>query len=878
MQCKSYWQSNNITNKEFKDATRNLNFSKGEGLPGRVWESQEYAWVPNVIQDFNFPRALVAKKAGLHGAFAYPIFFNNDLLGVIEFFSTQINEPNSGFIELVEASSKQIGQYIIRKKNEAFIRESEEKYKQLVEEASDIIYRTDFNGNFTYANSIAERIMQMTKEQIIGKNFLELVHPSWREQAATFYLKQFKEKTPMTYFEFPALDKQNKELWLGQNVKLILDKDRIAGFHAVARDVSDRVNAQIELKKNEEKYRGIIENLDLGILEVNNDGIIVKAYQKYCQLTGYSEEELIGKSSIDILIDAEQKRIMQHEVEKREIGASSVYELKINCKNNIKKWVLISGSPIYDQDNNVIGSIGIHLDITERKEFEQKLVFAKQAAEHSQKIKEEFLANMSHEIRTPMNGILGMSKLLSAAELSSKNREYLNSIQTSAKNLLVIINDILDLSKIEAGKLTLEKIAFKISHVLKNAVETVNYLAVEKDLFITLDLEEKLIDLIVLGDPTRLNQILINLINNAIKFTTKGEIKIVCSGKIINQKNIQIQFQIIDQGIGIPSNKLNSIFESFSQADTSTTRKYGGTGLGLSICKTLVELQNGTITVESTVNIGTTFLFSIPYEIGDVVDLPSKKDEEIFYAFNNLNLLLVEDHKINQVYAVSILENHKINVDIAENGAEAIEKLKLKKYDIILMDMQMPIMGGLEATKIIRNQLKLFTPIIALTANAIQGESDKCIEAGMNEFVSKPFEEKQLINKIAKLFKSEMPKINLNDITSDVNPDEVLYTTTKLEEMSRGNKAFVDKLVKLFKEETPKSIQALNEYLDKKEYDKLKAAAHKMKPSIDMMDIKTIKDDVQKLEDYAGELKNIHELPFLVKKITSVCNKVVNQL
>lgn len=755
--CISYWQSPKILNREFESQTKEIVLQPGIGLPGKIWDTEKFMWLHDltVTEDSNLPRAQAATNNGFHGCFGYPIFFKKRFLGVIEFFSSNVYEPNMDIIEMFEASSMQIAQYIIRKQSEELIKEREEKYKQLVEEASDIIYRTDHLGILTYTNPIAERIMKMNKNMIIGKHFTELVRPDWREKVQQFYLTQFNNKVSMTYLEFPAMDASGNEIWIGQNVRLIQEDSKLKGFHAVARDVSEKVKAQQELKINEEKYRGIIENLDLGILEVDNNGIIIKAYQKYCQLTGYTEAELIGKNANKLLLDEDHEEAMLSQMEKRLNGNSSVYEIPLRCKNNAKKWVLISGSPLYDNKNKIIGSIGIHLDITERKESEEKLLLAKQTAENSQRAKEQFLANMSHEIRTPMNGILGMSRLLTSANLQGKHKEYLNSIQTSAQNLIVIINDILDLSKIEAGKMELETIGFKLSDVIKNSIETVNYLALEKDLFISIYSDKILNDKIILGDPTRLNQILTNLLNNAVKFTSYGEVKLETRIRSITDTSVDIQFSVCDTGIGISEEKLESIFESFNQADSSTTRKFGGTGLGLSICKKLVELQNGKISVESSVKKGTSFHFNIPFEIGCEKDIPLTEEALPDDSLRGTNVLLVEDHKINQVYATSILEDHAINVHLAENGKEAIDLLMKNEYDIILMDMQMPIMGGIEATRIIRMDLKMDIPIIALTANALTGESDKCVQVGMDDFVSKPFKDIELLNKISKFLKNK---------------------------------------------------------------------------------------------------------------------------
>ena len=664
-------------------------------------------------------------------------------------------------------------------------------------------------------------------------------------------------------------------------------------------DITERKKFENKLVDLTNIQNAILNGTDYSIIYTDTDGMIRSFNNGAEKMLGYNSEEIINIHNPAIFHEPKEVVSKAKELTK-ELGVEIKVGFEVfvsKAKNNqietnewtyIKKsgdtlTVLLSVSAIHNSFNEIIGYLGIARDITQQKKAQEEILLAKHKAEESSKAKESFLANMSHEIRTPMNGILGMSKLLSSADLSDKNRTFLNSIQTSANNLLVIINDILDLSKIESGKLTFEKIGFRLNDIIIESKEIVNYLATEKNLVISIEIDETLSSKILIGDPIRLNQILTNLLNNAVKFTTKGEVKLLCRIASIANNNYNIEFSIIDTGIGIHEDTLKTIFESFSQADASTTRKFGGTGLGLSICKKLVELQNGNISVESKLNAGTTFRFCIPFEKGTERDLPSSEETINTIDLSNIKLLLVEDHKINQAYASSILEIQNIKVDIAENGEEAIEVLKQKTYDIILMDIQMPIMGGIEATKIIREELKLETPIIALTANAFSGESDKYLKAGMNEFVSKPFKDFELTHKIANLLnrnsqKSAQKIENRSDDYSIPLNDEVLFSLKKLEDMSRGNKAFVEKLVNLFKEETPKSIQALNEYLENREYDKLKSVAHKMKPSIDMMDIKSIREDIQQIEDYAGQSVNLEQLPFLIKKVSDVCNKVVSLL
>ena len=379
-----------------------------------------------------------------------------------------------------------------------------------------------------------------------------------------------------------------------------------------------------------------------------------------------------------------------------------------------------------------------------------ELVEAKEKAEASSKAKEHFLANMSHEIRTPLNAIDGMAKLLKNTPLDDEQKEYISAMETSTSNLLVIINDILDISKIEAGQLTVEKIGFKPKQLLKDIVKSLQIKAKEKNIFLHLDFDENIPEILI-GDPVRINQILINLVNNAIKFTPKGGVTISVKLNELKDNQAELLFEVIDTGIGIPEDKIDTIFENFKQADDSTTRKFGGTGLGLSISKKLVELFGGKLKVKSKVNFGSTFYFTITLPVGSNADLPKNEldnDVNVVEEVKGKKVLLVEDHEINRFLATTILQQWNIDVDIAENGVIAVDKVKENTYDAILMDMQMPEMGGIEATKIIRNILNSNVPIIALTANAVKGDAEKCIEAGMNDYLSKPFEPSDLFNKL----------------------------------------------------------------------------------------------------------------------------------
>ena len=374
---------------------------------------------------------------------------------------------------------------------------------------------------------------------------------------------------------------------------------------------------------------------------------------------------------------------------------------------------------------------------------------AKEKAEESTKLKEAFLANMSHEIRTPMNAIIGFSDILSKGKLEDKEKEYVGTIKSAGENLLTIINDILDISKIEAGMMTFEEQTFSVKEIFKSLHEMLMGKAKEKNLGLIFKCDEGVPDYL-LGDPTRLAQIIINLTGNAIKFTQKG--KVLVDVKVVKHENEHalLEFSITDTGIGIPQDKLVNIFERFRQAESHTTRKYGGTGLGLSIAKQLVELQHGTLSVKSEFNVGSVFSFCIPYkksiQTAPVAEITGEKFN--MEELSNLNILLVEDNQLNVKLILSLFSEYNLKLQVAENGSVGIEKIKENNFDIVLMDMEMPVMNGYEATTVIRKELKNNIPIIAMTAHAMAGEKERCLSLGMNDYISKPINANLLFEKI----------------------------------------------------------------------------------------------------------------------------------
>jgi signal transduction histidine kinase/CheY-like chemotaxis protein len=461
-------------------------------------------------------------------------------------------------------------------------------------------------------------------------------------------------------------------------------------------------------------------------------------------------------------VDPESGLLLYTEKRSREM----ISEEKIDLQNTEKALLNILddySEEKYHSEDSQRALLNILDDYSEEKinmESTQRAVLniledyseAKEKAEESTKLKEAFLANMSHEIRTPMNAIIGFSDILSKGDLAEKEMEYVRTIKTAGENLLTIINDILDISKIEAGMMTFEEHTFCVKDIFKSLSVMLMGRAQEKQLELVFTCDALVPDTL-LGDPTRLTQIIINLAGNAIKFTQKGRIRVAVEVLRYEQDITWLEFTVRDTGIGISPDKLDHIFERFRQAESHITRKYGGTGLGLSIAKQLVELQGGKLTVESIFKEGSVFSFSMPYR-KSVEVLPTSETSGSKYnmeALSRLNILLVEDNHLNVKLIHSLFSEYSLKLEVAENGSVGIEKLKQGNFDIVLMDMEMPVMNGYEAATVIRHELKSKIPIIAMTAHAMSGEKERCLSLGMNDYISKPINANLLFEKIYEL-------------------------------------------------------------------------------------------------------------------------------
>ena len=630
-------------------------------------------------------------------------------------------------------------------------------------------------------------------------------------------------------------------------------------------DVTERKRAEQALLFREEKYRSIIANMNLGMIEVDLSEKILFANNSFCEMSGFSLNELLYKRPTDMFLMGQNAEMLKQKNELRRQGASDAYEVVVRNKRGEARWWLVSGAPLYNDIGTLIGSIGIHLDITPQKELELSLEKARKEALYSAEAKETFLANMSHELRTPLNGIMGMVRELLRKSMNETESKQLESVFFAADHLLNILNDILDLSRIDAGKLQIEKIGFRFNETILRAVDVINSKAEEKGIKIIQDLPAEASE-ILLGDPHRIKQILINIIGNSIKFTESGSISITMNIEKFSDDQRWVRLRIKDTGIGMDPGFMKNLFKKFVQEDSSIVRKFGGTGLGLSITKELIELMGGSIAVQSEKGAGTEMTITLPFKTGLETDLPEVVDHSILPAgvIEGHHVLLVEDNELNQQVASMTLGHFGLNVEVANNGKEAVEILKTKSFDIVLMDVQMPVMDGYEATRVIRGELQLEVPIIALTANALKGESDKCLSAGMNDFITKPFDEGTMLKTMAKWLKSKSLEEASNEIQAKKNEDIVapLYDLGKLESISRGDYNFIKKVLGIFVDQTPSAIQEIKLTGSTGDYETMGKIAHRIKPSLDNLGIKSmfqIIRDIEKYEETRGDQKVLRD-------------------
>ncbi|MCU0443447.1 MAG: response regulator [Microscillaceae bacterium] len=606
----------------------------------------------------------------------------------------------------------------------------------------------------------------------------------------------------------------------------------------------------------------------------------------FCRLLNESGENLVNQSLTNF-ISPETTQNLRALVDKV-LQTQQAHSEEVNWQiGEQRHWLYCNLVPVSVAYQEVIELQINAYDITNFKKSERILKKAKRRAEQNADAKMQFLSTMSHEIRTPMNSVIALTHLLLQENPRPDQIQALNTLKFSAENLLTLINDILDFNKIEAGKLVFEEADFVLTELIEAIVEGLQYKAHEKSIEIRINIDPK-INPVLVGDSVRISQILTNLIDNAIKFTPQGYVSIDVA---LNQEEGEfeiIDFAVNDTGIGIESDKLNEIFNSFTQAESDTTRKFGGTGLGLSITKNLLELQNSTIQVVSKVGIGSKFYFKLRLRKGNPSRITTAEQlilvDYTQYNLHQANILLVEDNELNRLVAAQFLHKWNAALDFALNGLEAIEMVQKNEYDVVLMDLQMPIMDGYKSATLIRQLGKKYQdlPIIALTASAMAEVKHKVRQAGMNDYLTKPFNPQDLYTKITRNLKTNMT-LNTNTLemnfqkTHDtlllmISPENINYK--KVIEISNGNKAFIKRYnelaIKMFEDLSTEYALALRT----KDAEKLRKLAHNIRATIQLLEVKAIESEIEHgkllLQNTATTPQQINESIVWIKEAAKI--------
>ena len=818
------------------------------------------------------------------------------------------------------------------------IEESEKQFKQMAELMPQKIWTADAEGNKNYFNQTLLDYTGLSFDELKGSGWEKINHPEdwiknknlWQESISTG--KDYESENRLLRKDGKYLwhltravaikDKQGKIImWVGSKTEVqeqwmikeeleLSVKKRTQQLQSAIKELEEINNELFDTKEKllTEYSRSLIEASLDPLVTINTEGKITDMNQATMNVTGLSRESLTGSNFFDYFTEPKKARDVYKEV----FANGSVVNSPLTLQHTNGKLtdVFLNGSVYKNGKGHVQGVVLVARDVTEQKristELTEAIVFAEMAtviaeeaklkaekstqiAEDAVKAKQQFLSNMSHEIRTPMNAIIGFTKVVLKTDLTIKQREYLTAIKLSGNSLIVLINDILDLAKVDAGKMTFEEIPFKMSSSISAMIHLFETKIQEKNLELV-KIYDKHIPEVLLGDPVRLHQIILNLVSNAVKFTSKGKITVKLKLVKEDEKQVNIEFSVTDTGIGIPENKKDQIFENFHQASSGTSRLYGGTGLGLAIVKQLVEAQGGKILVKSKVDKGSTFSFSLIFKKTNIRAAADTELMELNIDHKNIKVLVVEDIALNQLLMKTLLDDFGFDRDIAANGKIAIEKMQTKTYDIILMDLQMPEMNGFEATEYIRTIMHSDIPIIALTADVTTVDLAKCKEIGINDYIAKPIDERILYNKIIGLVKNTVnPVYNLSELNEAIE-----IKTSKCTDMAyligitKSNPKLMMEIISTYLLQTPPLVASMKLSFERKDWESLYAAVHKMIPSFAIVGIDAAYEQKAKMVQEFASLQNkpghviselqSEEIPALILLLETICTQSFKEL
>tara|TARA_R110001592_G_scaffold60022_3_gene182471 strand:+ start:2623 stop:4629 length:2007 start_codon:yes stop_codon:yes gene_type:complete len=654
----------------------------------------------------------------------------------------------------------------------------------------------------------------------------------------------------------------------------------------------------INLQTSEFNYtRSLIEASLDPLVTISSSGKITDMNEALTNITGLTRKELTDSDFLDYFTEPQKARAVYLEVFAKGFVADS--PLTLRHKNGKLTDVLFNGSIYKNEKGDVGGVVIVARDVTEQnkvaKELTEAMLFAEMAtmiaeeakikaekatiiANDAVKAKQQFLSNMSHEIRTPLNAIIGFTKVMLKTNLVAKQKEYLKAIKLSGDALIALINDILDLAKVDSGKMVFEKMPFKITSSISDMLHLFEQKIQEKNLKLVKIYDSRIPDVLV-GDQVHLHQIILNLVSNAVKFTSKGKITVCTKLLSEDEHQVTIEFLVTDTGIGILDSEIETIFDNFQQASSGTSRLYGGTGLGLAIVKQLVELQGGSIHVKSKINEGSIFSFVLSFKKTNANAEVEMELTDYDKDVSNIKVLVVEDIPLNQLLMRTLMDDFGFESDIADNGRIAIDKMQTKKYDLILMDLQMPEMNGFEATEYIRNTMKSAIPIIALTADVTTVDVAKCKAIGMNDYITKPVDERLLNSKILGLIKKnkllEESYLSVLDNNVKARYTNLHYLNTR----TKSNRALMMQMISLYLDQTQALIITMKKSFIENDMKLLSATAHKMVPSFLIVGMdKEYENMAKKVQEYASTEQQTEDISELVFKLENVLSQACEEL
>ncbi len=686
-----------------------------------------------------------------------PLRLENRTIGVIAVKShSDRNKYKKRHLELLDFISGQIAIAIERKRNEEKIIEQTARLEAIFQSSSHLIWSvnrklrlTNFNQN--YANAILRKFGKLPEidPQSDSQEAMMLAGTEYHDFVNESYEEAF-QGIPQ-HFETSSLNDKGKKIWRETYLNpIFLPNGVIEEVSGISHDVTEKKNSELAMQESEEKFRSIFESFQDIYYRTDVFGKITMISPSGCLLSGYREKEIIGKHITEFYVNQKKQAMLIRELLRT--GSVRNFENNLQLQNGEIIQTISNIRLILNKDGKPIAVEGVARDITYLQQAQEETIKAKEFAERSLKIKESFLANMSHEIRTPMNGIIGMIDLLNETPLDIEQRKFVQTIKVSSETLLTILNDILDLSKIEAGKMQLKLTSINFEQTVDKLYSLFYQQAIGKNITLNYHIAPD-VPRFILADEIRLLQIMSNLTSNSVKFTDNGGVAINIFLEQRFEDTYRIKVEVTDTGIGISPEDLKKLFEAFSQVDNSSSKSYSGTGLGLAISKELCKMMNGQIGVRSGVGEGSTFWFTFEArESMRGADKASHKEERVtskkFIGYTP-RILLVDDNHINRLVATEILKKAGCLVDLATNGLEAIEKVKENFYNIVFMDIQMPKMDGVTATSEIRKlNIPSLPPIVAMTAYSMQDDKERFLSNGMDDYISKPITSEALLGKV----------------------------------------------------------------------------------------------------------------------------------